>query len=99
MPRPGPRRPVVALRLADDVRAMVEARAEGAGINLSEQIRQDIDRANSPRSSVEWEQDLWERVRRIPEEDRVEFMRNEYREIGRILSQLGDAITKRGELV
>lgn len=39
MPRPGPRRPIVALRLDDDTRARIEALAQVRGVNLSEQIR------------------------------------------------------------
>lgn len=41
MPRTGPRRPVVGLRLGEEERARTEARAAAAGINLSEQLRRD----------------------------------------------------------
>lgn len=47
MPRPGPRRTAVALRLGDDVRARVEARAQGDGVTLSERIRRDIDETDA----------------------------------------------------
>lgn len=39
MPRPGPRRPVVALRLGDEVTARVDERAEVEGVNRSELVR------------------------------------------------------------
>jgi metal-responsive CopG/Arc/MetJ family transcriptional regulator len=39
MPRPGPRRPMVAVRLSPDVLARVDAAAAVAGVNRSEMIR------------------------------------------------------------
>lgn len=39
MPRPGPRRHLVALRLGDEVTATIDQRAEEEGVNRSEMIR------------------------------------------------------------
>lgn len=39
MPRPGPRRPLVAIRLSDQGIAHVDQRAEAEGVNRSEMIR------------------------------------------------------------
>lgn len=39
MPRPGPRRPLVALRLGNEVTATVDRLAEQDGVNRSEMIR------------------------------------------------------------
>lgn len=39
MPRPGPRRPVVALRLGDEVTERVDERAGTEGVNRSEVVR------------------------------------------------------------
>ncbi len=39
MPRPGPRRPLVALRLSEDGVKRIDARASEAGVNRSEMIR------------------------------------------------------------
>lgn len=39
MPRPGPRRPLVALRLSEQGIARIDLRAEKAGVNRSEMIR------------------------------------------------------------
>lgn len=39
MPRPGPRRPYVALRLSAEGLAWIDAEAERRGINRSEQMR------------------------------------------------------------
>jgi metal-responsive CopG/Arc/MetJ family transcriptional regulator len=39
MPRPGPRRPLVAIRMSDEGIAYVDQLAEEAGVNRSEMIR------------------------------------------------------------
>jgi hypothetical protein len=39
MPRPGPRRPLVAIRLATDEIAWLDQRAEAEGLNRSEVVR------------------------------------------------------------
>lgn len=39
MPRPGPRRPLVAIRLSEQGIARVDQKAEKAGRNRSEQLR------------------------------------------------------------
>jgi len=39
MPRPGPRRPLVAIRLSDEGIAHVDKLAEEQGVNRSEMIR------------------------------------------------------------
>jgi metal-responsive CopG/Arc/MetJ family transcriptional regulator len=39
MPRPGPRRPLVALRLSDQGIEWLDQRAEDEGVNRSEMIR------------------------------------------------------------
>jgi metal-responsive CopG/Arc/MetJ family transcriptional regulator len=39
MPRPGPRRPVIALRLGDEVTQRVDERADDEDVNRSEAIR------------------------------------------------------------
>jgi hypothetical protein len=43
MPRPGPRRPAIALRLSDEVTAQVDELAEARGLNRSGAIRLLID--------------------------------------------------------
>ena len=45
MPRPGPRRPYVALRLGEDVLAWVDTEAERRGLNRSEMLRLMLDYA------------------------------------------------------
>lgn len=45
MPRPGPRRPVIALRLGAEGLALVDERAEREGVNRSEMIRRMVDYA------------------------------------------------------
>lgn len=39
MPRPGPARPYIGVRLDDDMLAWVDARASESGVTRSEQIR------------------------------------------------------------
>ncbi len=39
MPRPGPRRPLVAIRLSDEGIAHIDQRAEKQGVNRSEMVR------------------------------------------------------------
>lgn len=45
MPRPGPRRPLVALRLGDEVTAAIDQLAKVEGVNRSEMIRRLVDEA------------------------------------------------------
>lgn len=39
MPRPGPRRPLVCVRMSEDDIALIDAYAEREGVNRSEMIR------------------------------------------------------------
>lgn len=39
MPRPGPRRPLIAIRISEEGRAHIDKRAAEEGINRSEMIR------------------------------------------------------------
>lgn len=39
MPRPGPRRPLIAIRISDEGREHIDKMAKEAGVNRSEMIR------------------------------------------------------------
>jgi metal-responsive CopG/Arc/MetJ family transcriptional regulator len=51
MPRPGPRRPLVALRLSEGDLEVVDRIAEAEGVSRSEMIRRLLDEAIKARAS------------------------------------------------
>lgn len=103
MPRPGPRRGIVGVRLSDEQREGVERRAvrndlvKGDGSpNISEQIRLDIDYANSPARWKEIDAQLWQEIDRAPEADKLQVLMDARAAVEQTFRALDAAIKRRG---
>jgi len=88
-------RGVVGIRMSEDQRALTQARADRAAVGLSEQIRRDVERANSPREWLPWEHELWERIARHDDADKLAALRREQRQLVQLLSDVTAAIQRR----